>query len=341
MNSRERFLAALEGKQCDRVPVFPLLMFFAISRAGITYRDYATNGRAMADSQLNVLDKFDIDGLTVCSDAFRISGALGGEMIIPEDNPPYLARPIVRTAADVEKIGRPDPTDRSNRMGDRVWAAECLAGGAGGRCAALGWVDMPFAEACSVCGVTNFMMMIIDEPAAAHKLLDKLTEIVIDFALAQLDVGTDMIGAGDAAASLIAPDQYEQFALPYEKRVCDGVRSAGGRTKLHICGNTTHLLEKMVTCGADLFNVDHLVPLEKARDTYSAAGACYKGNLDPVEHIMRQTPEGSEKLAHECIKIAEGTAFMLSPGCEVPAETPDEVFSAFCDAPKTYKATGP
>ena len=337
MNSRERFFAALRGDPCDRVPVFPLLMFFSMTRAGITYREYASNGAAMAASHLALLDKFDLDALTVCSDAFRISGALGGEMVFPEDKPPYIARPIVKTASDVASLGRPDPADRSNRMGDRVWAAECLAKGAADKCAALGWVDMPFAEACSVCGVTNFMIMLMDDPATAHKLLGKLTEMVIDFSLAQLEVGVDMIGAGDAAASLISLDQYEEFALPYERRVCEAIRGASGLTKLHVCGDTTHLLEKMAACGADLFNVDHMVPLEAARDAYSAVGACFKGNLNPVEHMMRETPEGCTKRAHECIRIAAGTAFMLSPGCEVPAETSDDVFRAFCDAPKTYK----
>jgi len=336
MNSRERFFAALKGEPCDRVPVFPLLMFFAISRAGITYRRYAGNGEALAAAQLAVLDRFDVDALTVCSDAFRIAGALGGEMVFPEDKPPYIAEPVVKSAGDVAKLGRVDPTDRSNRMGDRVWAAECLAKGTAGRAATLGWVDMPFAEACSVCGVTNFMLMLMDDPATAHKLLDKLTEMVIDFSLAQLEVGVDMIGAGDAAASLVSADQYEEFALPYERRVCEAIRGAGGLTKLHICGNTAHLLDKMAGCGADLFNVDHMVPLEAARDAYAAVGCCYKGNLDPVEHLMRETPEGCTKRAHECIRIAEGTAYMLSPGCEVPAETPDEVFRAFCDAPKSY-----
>ena len=51
----------------------------------------------------------------------------------------------------------------------------------------LGWVDMPFAEACSLCGVQAFMMMIVDAPEAAHRLLAHLTKIVIDFALAQVE----------------------------------------------------------------------------------------------------------------------------------------------------------
>jgi uroporphyrinogen-III decarboxylase len=146
-----------------------------------------------------------------------------------------------------------------------------------------------------------------------------------------------MIGAGDAAASLISPGMYAEFALPYEQRVCRAIHDAGNLVKLHICGNTTHLLDQMATSGADLFNVDHLVSLQTARDLYTAHGKCYKGNLDPVTHVMQATPEACRDSAHECISVAKGTKYMLSAGCEIPAETSDEVFEAFCNAPKTYR----
>jgi uroporphyrinogen-III decarboxylase len=63
MNSKQRALAAINGNPVDRVPVFPLLMFFAQSRLGITYREFATNGNAMADAQLHIQNKFNIDVL--------------------------------------------------------------------------------------------------------------------------------------------------------------------------------------------------------------------------------------------------------------------------------------
>jgi uroporphyrinogen-III decarboxylase len=143
-----------------------------------------------------------------------------------------------------------------------------------------------------------------------------------------------MIGAGDAAASLISPKTYAGFALPYEQEVCRAVHAAGGLVKLHICGKTTHLLEEMVNSDADLFNVDHLVPLDKARDVYASNRKCFKGNLDPVTQMMQASPEQCAARACECIAAAQGTRYMLSAGCEVPAETSDEVFKAFCDAPK-------
>ena len=338
MTNRQRFMAALNGEPTDRVPLFPLLMFLTVDRAGITYREYATNGRALAQAQLLVQERFDLDAITACSDAFRVTADLGADMAYPEDKPPHARTPPITASTDLHALGHPDPTTPGSRMADRVLGVEILAKAVAGQVAVLGWIDMPFAEACSTCGVTEFMLLMKDNPARAHQILGFLTEIVTDFALAQVEAGADMIGAGDAATSLISPAMYAEFALPYERQVCQAIHDAGGLVKLHVCGNTTHLLDLMATSGADLFNVDHLVSLQAARDVYSARDKCYKGNLDPVAHIMQATPEQCRDLAHYCISLAKGTKYMLSAGCEIPAETPDEVFKAFCDAPKSYSA---
>ena len=338
MNSKGRCLAAMRGEPVDRVPVFPLLMFLAQDRAGITYRQFVSDGAALAETELAVRQRFGLDAITACSDAWRIPADLGGETVFPENATPFQERPLVRSAADLARLRQPDPLRRGSRMADRVKAVSIMSKAAGDECLVLGWVEMPFAEACSLCGVSDFMMMLTDEPALAHKVLEFCCEANIAFALAQLEAGAPMVGAGDAAASLISPRMYREFALPYEQRVCEAVHAARGLIKLHICGNTTALLPDMVKTGADVFNVDHLVDFRLASDAYAAANICYKGNLDPVSDFLQATPEECQQRALERLRLAEGTRFMLSAGCEVPAAVTDEVLLAFCQAPRIYAA---
>lgn len=334
MNGKERCLAAIAGQPVDRVPVFPLLMFLPANRLGISYRRYAGDGLAMAEAQLNIYRRFGVDAITACSDAFRIAADLGGRMAWPEEQPPHLVQPLVTCAADLDRLGRPDPAARGSRMADRTRAVREMVKAVGAECLVLGWVDMPFAEACSVCGVQEFMMLMLCEPLLAHRVLEFLTEIVIAFGLAQLEAGAPMIGAGDAAASLISAQQYREFALPYEQRVCHAVHDAGGLVKLHVCGNTSALLPDMARCGADLFNVDHMVNLGQALKVYGEAGKCVKGNLNPVTEMLQSTPERCRRQALDCLALAQGHRYMLSAGCEVPAGVGDEVLAAFCTAPQ-------
>jgi uroporphyrinogen decarboxylase len=332
MNSRQRALAAIAGQAVDRVPVFPLLMFFAAQRAGISYREFATNGAALAQAQLKVRERFGIDAITACSDAYRICADLGAEMDYPLEAPPRAQRPLIGGSHDIARLGRPDPQARGSRMRDRIAGVEEMARAAGGECLVLGWVDMPFAEACSLCGLSEFMLLLANEPTLAHAVLEFVTPIVIDFACAQVAAGAEMIGAGDAAASLISARMYREFALPYEQRVSAAVHAANGLVKLHICGNTSALLNDMAHSGCDLFNVDHLVDFEKARAAYGAAGKCFKGNLNPVADLMQTTPEACRAQCRERVAAAKGAAYMLSAGCEIPAGVSDAVFEAFCSA---------
>lgn len=337
MNSRERCLAAIRGEPVDRVPVFPLLMFFAQKRLGVSYREFATNAHVLAEAQISIRNTFGVDAITACSDAFRVSADLGADMVFPEDRTPFAASPLVANRADLSRLARPDPFNPKTRMNDRIRATQEMVRAVGDDCLVLGWVDMPFAEACSVGGVSEYMVMLYDDPLLAHRILEYLTDIVIDFCLAQLDAGAPMIGAGDAAASLLSPKLYREFALPYERRVCAAVHQAGGMVKLHICGNTTHILNDMVQSGADLFNVDHLVDFATARGVYAGARVCFKGNLDPVADMLQAAPEACQAKALECIRMAAGSRYMLSAGCEVPGDTSDEVFRAFCEAPHRYR----
>ena len=124
--------------------------------------------------------------------------------------------------------------------------------------------------------------------------------------------------------------------MTHRERFLAVIHAAGSLVKLHICGDTRALLPRMATCGADLFNVDHLVPLAQAKAVYAAAGKCFKGNLNPVAHMMQATPEECEAHAFRCLAEAGDARYMLSPGCEVPAETLDETFRRFCEAPLLF-----
>lgn len=336
MNSKERCQSALRGAPVDRAPVFPLLMFFAADRAGITYRQFATDSHALVEAQVRIRERYGVDAVTVCSDAFRLSADLGGEMAYPQDKPPFLARPLLAGADDLARLRAVDPFRSAGRIADRCAAVSELQRAVGAECLVLGWIDMPFAEACSMCGVSQFMLLLLDDPSMAHQILEWLTELVIEFAVRQVQAGAPMAGAGDSAASLISPALYREFALPFEQRVCASIRAAGGMTKLHVCGNTSSLLPDMALAGADLYNVDHLVDFESACRVYGAAEKCFKGNLDPVADMLQASAAECQSRAFSCLRSARGLRFMLSPGCEVPAGVTDEVFSAFCESPAAF-----
>lgn len=69
-----------------------------------------------------------------------------------------------------------------------------------------------------------------------------------------------MISNGDSPAgpSMMSPEMYQTFALPYEKKVCDWSHQQGLPYLLHICGNTDIILDDMISVGVDVLELDYL-----------------------------------------------------------------------------------
>ena len=183
-----------------------------------------------------------------------------------------------------------------------------------------------FAEACDLRDLNNMMTDILDEPEAVAELLDICTRQAELFAAAQVQAGADIVGIGDAAASLIGPAMYEEFALPYEKRIVAAIHAAGGKAKLHICGNINSLLEMAVKTGADMIDCDWMVDFEKANRVFAdRCSAC--GNFDPVGILLQGTPDSVAQAIEGCLAAASPRA-VIAAGCEVPVQTPPENLAA-------------
>jgi MtaA/CmuA family methyltransferase len=165
-----------------------------------------------------------------------------------------------------------------------------------------------------------FMLDLMDDPGFVADLLDFATELALDFARAQIRAGADVIGMGDAAASLCGPRFYEELVLPREQRIIQAVHDGGALARLHICGDTNAILAPMGTTGADIIDLDHMVRLDAARRELGEAPVI-AGNFDPVGVLLQGSPEQVEAACRRCHE-AFGPRFIVNAGCEVPPDTP-------------------
>ncbi len=153
-------------------------------------------------------------------------------------------------------------------------------------------------------------------------MLEICAEVGVAFARAQVEAGADIIGLGDAVCSQISPRMYRQFGLPYEQRIFAAVRDMGAVGRLHICGNTTHLLPDMLRSGAQIIDLDWMVDLEQASRIFNNQVAIC-GNFDPVAVMLQGTPESVRMSVLECL-IKGGSRLFSGAGCEIPDKTPTE-----------------
>jgi uroporphyrinogen-III decarboxylase len=155
------------------------------------------------------------------------------------------------------------------------------------------------------------------------------------FAKAQVEAGVELMGVGDAAASLVGPQIYEDLVRPYEQKLVDGLHALGVKVRLHICGNTRRILSGMGRLGCDIVDLDWIAPLEQARIEMGGRQVL-AGNIDPVKVLRNGTPESITAALGACRRQA-GERYIVAAGCEVPRDTPQQNVRAMRDFARSHR----
>lgn len=327
MTASERYEGMLDGCPIDHLPRIPILMQFAARHVGASYADFCRDHRVKVKANLRCVADFGVDAVDVMSDPYVETQGFGAEIVFEEQATPRCRNLPLGESRDLDALPRPCPRD-ATRMRETLRTVERYRADAGDRVPIVGWVEGPAAEAANLRGVGSFLVDLLDDPMWCGELMDRCLEVGIDFALAQVAAGADTIGIGDAIASQVSPAVYRELILPREHRLVRAIRDAGARVRLHICGNTTHLLSGIADLSPDIVDIDHQVDMRTARQRLGP-GVALAGNIDPLE-VRGGTP--GEIRARVLGAYAEvGRPFFVNAGCEIPPDTPPENLRALCE----------
>ncbi len=321
MNSYERLYNRMAGKPVDRVPNLNIVMFLAAKQIGVSYREYVSDYKKLVEGNMVCHEKFGIDCFCAISDPMREAEGLGCEVEMPEDNVPYAKKHLIETVGDIKKLKIIDPS-KGRRMNDRLEAIRLFKEKSMGEVPVIGWVEGAVAMSCDIMDMSEFMCNLYDYEEEMHEMLNTCYNQAKLFALEQIKAGADIIGIGDAATSLLSPAFYEEFALPYQKKLTEDIHNAGAKVKLHICGNTEPMLPYIAQVKADIFDCDHMVNLEKAIEALDGISSV-SGNYDPVSVMLQGSTQTVENAVKYCLAQNSKTN-IVAGGCEIPKLTPDE-----------------
>jgi len=323
MNGKERILAMIEGKPVDRLPLMPITMMFAADRVGKPYGKYAADHRVLVEGQLKTAEEFGFDYVSCISDPCREAADCGAAIQWFEDQPPAVdeVNALLADKVVLASLSAPHPLE-GERMRNRVEAAALLSASVGEDLLVEGWIEGPCAEAADLRGINRLMMDFFDDPVFVTDLFAFVVEMELAFAKAQGEAGVELMGVGDAAASLVGPRLYEEFVWPYEKRLVEGLHDMGLSVRLHICGDTTSALEGMGKLGCEIVDLDFMVSMEEARRIMGEEQLLL-GNIDPVKVVRNGTPEIVYQGLAACHRAC-APRYIVGAGCEIPRGTPDE-----------------
>jgi len=326
MNGHQRIRAALAGERPDRVPVMLHNFLLAAREAGFSQRRFREDPAAIAESFIRAVETYGYDGVLVDVDTVTLAEALGVWVDHPEDQPARPNGPGIARLAEVRDL---PPPDVGSHPRVQVWleAVRRLKTHFRDDVFLRGNCDQAgFSLASMMRGPAEWMMDLVDDRNRedAHALVAYCAGATASFIRLMAATGADMVSNGDSPAGpdLISPAMYAEFAQPYERRLVEEAHGLGLPYALHICGDTTRILEGMLATGADALELDYKTDVRAARDAMRGKAA-FIGNIDPSAVLALGTPALVEARTRELLEAFEGTpGFILNAGCAIPAETP-------------------
>ena len=335
MTSYERIMMALEGKEPDRTPVFPLVRDWAIRQAGFRVSEVIQDVAKLVYTQFFCLRKFGFDTVRDLSAIHAESEAMGCKLEIKEDgSPAVIDSPVKDYDEDLPRLRIPNPwTD--GRLPVILEGIKRLKGMCAQQVPVIAYIQAPFRHASMLRGFDNLMRDLYKMPDKVKALLEITTLSQIYYGIACVHAGADIAHLSDPTSSgdTVSPKVWEEFGLPYTKRVVQALKKMGVMVTMHVCGDTTDRLESLALTGVDGLSLDHKVDFVYAKKVLGNR-VCLIGNLNPTDTLVFKSANEVYEEARDLISAMGPSHFILSSGCSIPANAPPENIEAMVRAAK-------
>jgi len=318
----------------ERLPVFACSEEFDVKWYGkYTYEEVCQDGRKMAEVWTAAIEEFDYDWAWLqiddCFELEPLGVATHGEGNILRATRGYLPA----TQETLRGLRVPDPS-RDGRMPEKLKAIKLLRERFGDTVLVEGSCAAPYSAVGLLFGLEETMLLGLSDPEFLAEACDFFVEAQAGYIAAQATAGAHAVWLGDcnAFSGMLSLDQYRKFALPSCRALIRRAHEAGVLVHLHNSEIALPYLLAECDVGADIINCGPAADLPRV-----AAGLrgrqCFSGNLDPIEVLMRGTPEQVAQQAERIVEVgyAEG-GYLFNTGEMNPRDVPPENMRAMVEA---------
>ncbi len=336
MTSYERLLTAIKGDIPDRTPVVPEVFGVTAKISGYSIYEYVTDGKKMAESQLNARKAIGHDILFAFADLSVEAEAIGCPLVYQQDAYPTVKEHILKDANDIKEIKLPEPS-KDGRMPVLLDACRILRETVKDECIIAASVMGPISIAAQIMGLENFLFQMVDDPDGINQVLDFAERVVIDYGKALIRAGAHCHVVFDPVASplVIPPQFFIQYEVPRLRRMYEAFNAEGSQIFwISIAGNTKKILPYFKESGINIATVDYVVSLSEAFEL--GGGIALNGNIKPY-CFVNCTPSEIKEEAKRCLLDAKGRVnYTIGSGCEVPIDSDIENIRAVVEVVEEF-----
>ena len=205
------------------------------------------------------------------------------------------------------------------------------------------WCMQPY-EMLGYPNTMNTAILAFDAEDRFYDLMAKILELDKKIIDAVALSGAEFVFLGGPASEMISPAYYENYIVPYSKKVTDYAHSKGLLIYSHICSPIEPMLSLGYynEMGIDLFETLSPKPegnIKSIDDAFSKLDPkiCTRGNVS-LSMLIRGTPDEVRRSVFEIIEAAErrGRKHIVAASDYLMYDVKEENIIALCDAVEEY-----
>ena len=338
----DRLIKSLLHQPIDRTPIWLMRQagrylpeYRALRKTVKDFFTFCQTPELACEVTLQPIKRFPLDAAIIFSDILTVPLAMNCEIKMDEGRGPMAPNPI-RSAKMIHALNTTHALEKLNYVMQAIQLAKKELEN---KIPLIGFAGSPWTVATYMIeGQSSktfevIKKMLFAEPDMLHALLEKITDVTIQYLNAQIHAGADVIMLFDSWGGVLSPHDYQLFSLHYMKMIGEKIIHIHQNKKIPLiffskgCGL---YLENIMNAGCDAIGLDWTMDLARAKKIVGDRIAL-QGNLDPS--VLLSTPKKIQAAAREILAIYHGeTGFVFNLGHGISKDTPVENVAALVDA---------
>ena len=339
--TESRFLKACRRETVDTTPVWFMrqagryMAEYRAIREKYGLLEIVKQPELAAEVTLQPVRAFNVDAAILFADILLPLPPMGVDFEFVKGEGPSIQNPV-RTQADVDALRPLHPEETLAHVMEAIRLLRTELGDT----PLIGFSGAPFTVASYMIeggpsrDYKTTKLMMYSAPGLWHTFMDKLSTALAEYLTAQINAGAQAVQLFDSWVGALSPADFEEFVLPYSKKVLDAAHATGVPV-INFGTGTATLLPLMCQAGGDVIGLDWRVPLESGWQTIGHDRAV-QGNLDPVA-LFAPIPEMKKRI-HDVLRRAEGRpGHIFNVGHGILQHTPEENVKAAVEIIHEYQ----
>lgn len=342
MNSIERVAAALQHKEPDHVPVYPILSGVTRKLVGATYKEWSTDADICADALIKAAEDFEQDCIVTLIDLSVECDAWGQKIIFDENEAahPDYSDCVIKSIEDYSKIKKVDYRN-SKRMMTHIDVCKKLVEKKGSELPIVAFVFGPLGTLSMLRNQQDMYMDLYDDPEAVSAAAREINETLKDYCNALMDTGVNaiMFDTLFASGSIMSKQMWYDMEGVLMKELADVVRARDCLVMVHNCGQRVYFdvqIEAMQPAAISfLYPPDDCADFAECKAKYGDEVTLI-GCVLPTMAVFGTDEEWDDACREQIDIFKKGGGFILATGCEYPANASFDRAQRMVEIAKTY-----